>query len=602
MKKLVLLLLLLTGMMNISAQNTIQDIANLVVLIGIVENGEIVGNGSGTIVTPDGLIYTNRHVVEDADDLAIFILEDIQELPVLTYMASVEFTSEEIDFAMIRIDRDANGNPIDRQTLNLPYLLIDPADVTIGDFVRVFGYPSIGDGYMVVTSGEIVTIQNGNVGGERVPLWYRTDTEFSGGNSGGLALNEAGQVVGIPTWVVTEDRTSGKLGGILPISTVLRVAEMGDIIVDRTTTTTEAAAFTINNTSDITVCYVFISPTTATSWGDDQLDGQEVIAPGTTRTWDLDADFYDVLLKDCDRADISDTRNVEVSGQVSFDFTGRDLNLTDQRDQLSQSEIAGVPGIGITCDFDDGASIAVENGVELVLIGLDTTASYTATVLGIDGFDPVMAAVDTDTRLGACADDIAEASEYQADFPTSGVVEPSEFNPQVTFTPTGLDVSVIAGGYDNAPGEFLIVVEGLTLTADSGRGNLFAVRLTPNLLEAGVPLAIYLLANTNSLDMMMYLAEPVTLEPFVTPGGLVVQCDNAGDADSCWGDTFDLSPSNVTVQTNRRLPGGPLDSMLIVPLTGLEIDPEEDLYFNFVATSQQETTGPYTLVVHVGTS
>ncbi|MBL8131078.1 MAG: hypothetical protein JNL42_04410, partial [Anaerolineae bacterium] len=76
------------------------------------------------------------------------------------------------------------------------------------------------DGYMVLTGGAITTIQNGNLNGERIPLWYQTDAQISPGNSGGLAVNSEGRMVGIPTAVRSEERTLGRLGGILTATAI----------------------------------------------------------------------------------------------------------------------------------------------------------------------------------------------------------------------------------------------------------------------------------------------------------------------------------------------------------------------------------------------
>jgi serine protease Do len=95
--------------------------------------------------------------------------------------------------------------------------------VTLGENISIFGFPSIGDGFMVLTNGSITTIQNEDLGGQRLPLRYQTDAEISPGNSGGLAVNLNGEFIGIPTFVRSEERTGGRLGGIVTLPAI-RVA------------------------------------------------------------------------------------------------------------------------------------------------------------------------------------------------------------------------------------------------------------------------------------------------------------------------------------------------------------------------------------------
>lgn len=220
------------GSLPLQAQNglsseEIQRIAQSVVMILNIQNNDIASTGSGTIVSPDGLIFTNRHVIEDADELAILMLDDINEQPVLTYFAHEVASYEDMDFAILQIDRDSEGNALRPSDLDLPFLQISDHQAERGERIYVFGYPGIGDGYLVLTDGTITTVQNGTIGNERIAIWYQTDAEISPGNSGGLAINYEGELLGIPSAVQFEDETAGRLGGILPFPALMRVSEVG---------------------------------------------------------------------------------------------------------------------------------------------------------------------------------------------------------------------------------------------------------------------------------------------------------------------------------------------------------------------------------------
>lgn len=210
----------------------IDRISKSVVRIVALQGGEPYSTGSGTLVDPSGRIYTNRHVIEEADDYVIELLENPNELPVPRYRASLVGYSMDIDFAVLQIDRTDEGGSTDISGLDLPFLDSLSSLPRRGDEVFVFGYPSLGEGYLALTKGTVTTIRNGTMNEERMAVWYQTDAQISPGNSGGLAIDAAGGMIGIPTSVLSEDRTGGRLGGILAFSAV-SAALVGGLEADR---------------------------------------------------------------------------------------------------------------------------------------------------------------------------------------------------------------------------------------------------------------------------------------------------------------------------------------------------------------------------------
>jgi S1-C subfamily serine protease len=211
-------------------------VARSVVLIANAQRGQIVATGTGTVTTPDGLIVTNAHVIEDADTIAIGILDNINDPPEYRYLGQVVSVNTEIDVALIAIRTDMDGRPVNPANLHLPYIpaSLNADEVFRGDAVYIFGYPGIGDDYLVVTTGSIVSVENGDMFGARMPIWYRTDAEIAPGNSGGLVVNGNGQFVGIPTFVQTEEETGGRLGGIRPAEVALMAVQEGLATVSTT--------------------------------------------------------------------------------------------------------------------------------------------------------------------------------------------------------------------------------------------------------------------------------------------------------------------------------------------------------------------------------
>ncbi len=209
------------------SRGEIDRISTAVVRVVALQRGEPTSSGSGTIVEPGGLIYTNRHVVEDADDFRIEILDDLNERPIPRYLARLVGFSSDVDFAVLQIDRDLESRAVSAASLDLPYLETARPTVQRGDRVYVFGYPGIGEGYLAFTEGAVTTIRNGTMGDERLPVWYQTDAQISPGNSGGLAVNGNSEIVGIPTAVRTEETTGGRLGGILAMDAVFAALDAG---------------------------------------------------------------------------------------------------------------------------------------------------------------------------------------------------------------------------------------------------------------------------------------------------------------------------------------------------------------------------------------
>lgn len=159
--------------------------------------------GSGTIVSPDGIILTNAHVVSDTKnfavkDLVIAMTVSPDQPPEQRYHAKIMQLDSYMDIAVLQIETDLTRQPVDKAALNLPAVKFGNSDdLQLNDELVILGYPGIG--------GTTITLTDGRVGGFTAEEPYgnrafiKTSATFAGGNSGGLAVNSKGEMVGIPT-------------------------------------------------------------------------------------------------------------------------------------------------------------------------------------------------------------------------------------------------------------------------------------------------------------------------------------------------------------------------------------------------------------------
>ncbi len=146
--------------------------------------------GSGVIISPEGYILTNNHVVDGAKDVTV-TLHDKREMK-----ARVVGTDARTDIAVLKIDGS-----------NFPVLkLADSSKVEIGDIVLAIGNP-FGVG-QTVTAGIVSATGRGGLGIEQVEDFIQTDAPINPGNSGGALVDDEGHLIGINTAIL-----SGNSGG-----------------------------------------------------------------------------------------------------------------------------------------------------------------------------------------------------------------------------------------------------------------------------------------------------------------------------------------------------------------------------------------------------
>jgi len=163
--------------------------------------------GSGSIISSNGLILTNAHVAQpsavgetdmDPDALVVGIIKSEDQPPVYSYRAEVRAIDGYVDLAVIQITSTVDGESLDPSSLHLPYVPLGNSDqVHVGDRISIFGFPAIGGNTITFTSGDVAGFTSEEQLGDRA--WIKTDATISGGNSGGMAANEQGQLIGVPS-------------------------------------------------------------------------------------------------------------------------------------------------------------------------------------------------------------------------------------------------------------------------------------------------------------------------------------------------------------------------------------------------------------------
>ena len=163
------------------------------------------GEGSGVIVSSDGYVVTNNHVVDGATEL-IVTMGDKRELK-----ARVIGTDAKTDIALIKVDAK-----------DLPHVMLGTsANVEVGDIALAMGNP-FGLG-QTVTMGIISATGRGGLGIEDYEDFIQTDASINPGNSGGALINTKGELIGINTAILSRSGGNQGVGFAVPVDMVRQV-------------------------------------------------------------------------------------------------------------------------------------------------------------------------------------------------------------------------------------------------------------------------------------------------------------------------------------------------------------------------------------------
>ncbi len=168
--------------------------------------------GSGVIMTPDGYILTNNHVIDGATDIRVTLMDKRE------FKARLIGGDAKTDIALLKVDAS-----------NLPVITVgDSSKVQVGDFALALGNP-FGVG-QTVTMGIVSATGRGGLGIEDYEDFIQTDAPINPGNSGGALVNDRGQLIGVNTAIISAGSGGGSHGVGFAIPSNLARQVMDDLL------------------------------------------------------------------------------------------------------------------------------------------------------------------------------------------------------------------------------------------------------------------------------------------------------------------------------------------------------------------------------------
>ena len=184
----------------------------------LTDDGEFLsaGGGSGVVITDDGLIMTNHHVIDNSTEVRV-IFEDGR-----MYEANIIGSDRLTDIGLVKITAS-----------NLIPIAIGNSDkMLVGDLAVAIGHPLTLGAAPTVTTGVVSALERrldvgGDLMGTSVTLFglIQTDAPITRGSSGGALINKNGELIGITTAIATADVGAEGLGFAVPVNLALNIAE-----------------------------------------------------------------------------------------------------------------------------------------------------------------------------------------------------------------------------------------------------------------------------------------------------------------------------------------------------------------------------------------
>src|SRR5271168_4485734 len=348
--------------------------------------------GSGIIVSPEGYILTNNHVVDGATDVRV-TLSDKRE-----FQARIVGTDPKTDVAILKIDAEKLS----------PITIGDSSKVEVGDVALAIGDP-FGVG-QTVTKGIISATGRGNLGIEAYEDFLQTDAPINPGNSGGALVNDRGELVGINTAIITHGSGGSEgIGFAVPVNLARNVMDQ------------------ILKNGKVTRAYLGIlpqdvTPTMAKAFGEKQSEGIVVgdVTPNSPAS-EAGIKTGDIILE-VNGKPVTDSNQLRIS--ISMMQPGTELKLKTLRNGTERDatvKLAEMPTESAKADSNDeeGDNKALE-GVEVAnltaRIARELGIPETTKGVVVTGIDPASKLADSGLQKG----DVIQQVNHQ---PVSNVSE-----------------------------------------------------------------------------------------------------------------------------------------------------------------------------------
>jgi len=252
--------------------------------------------GSGVLVSPEGVIITNHHVISDADEIEVALSDNRK------FKAKVVGSDPETDIAVLKIDAKKLPSPITLGKID---------SVHVGDVVMAIGNPfGVGE---TVTSGIVSAMGRDHVGINTFENFIQTDAAINPGNSGGALIDTRGNLIGINTAIFSNNGGSMGIGFAIPINLVKQVME------------------SIIQNGSVTRGWIGVEP--------------QNLSPELIHSLNLPKDTHGIMIAGVLEGGPADRAGIK-PGDVLASLNDESIN--DVRDLLNQ--VAGIePGTVVTC-------------------------------------------------------------------------------------------------------------------------------------------------------------------------------------------------------------------------------------------------------------
>ncbi len=168
------------------------------------------GLGSGVIVSRDGFILTNNHVVQEADEIRVITMDKKE------YNAKLIGRDDKTDVAVVKIEGES-----------LAFARLGDSDnIKVGQIVMAIGNPFSQQLQLTVTEGIISAKGRSNIGLSNYEDFIQTTAAINPGNSGGALVNLKGELIGVNTAIVSRSGGFNGIGFAIPVNMARRVMDM----------------------------------------------------------------------------------------------------------------------------------------------------------------------------------------------------------------------------------------------------------------------------------------------------------------------------------------------------------------------------------------